>query len=867
MRGTKSVCLLCRHIARNPQRQGQITRFSTATSTRYDDPTTTPTPRSSDDSLPTGAVAGEPSRNKVRRIVHESNRRRGSSNFRWSQNRPAKASTKDSARVDALFQQIVNEQTARKDAPVISPPENSKNNLALVNAIGNLERMFKDDGSEVKAYNYLMNEIYPIIQDPDVIVPKVFYRVVPILMEKIIAAKRKAIRSPELPSVPDIFRVYTDINDMNPQRWAVLVGELIQSIVQIKPEVEKQGLALAQGGLVRHDAMLADLVESWKILSLPKVVPPQSDDVLSDGFWFPMLDKFSLKKYSDMGNFTAALSSIFPHHSRDELGAPVAVLAIVTYALLLEPQRSNADARRSATRFINMLSYLIAHVNFRDASLQRLTSTHFPGLESYIMARWPRLKEELKERVESITTLSTTQVNTIESPSTSGRKFNAASLGGHLARAVTSSRNNEVDRLWEKFVGSEKDIPSDRAEELRKHPELFDSFVGARMSLNRPDQAIAALNTLRQVGLKPTVKTWTLMLDGCKNSHNLNALKKVWTRIADSGMRLDVQIWTARVSGLIECRDFRGGLEALEEMNTLWKQSSRDENSTAVKPTIEPVNAALVGLLRENRVSEAENLVVWAGKQGIEPDIFTYNTLLRRFVRDRRTNDVRAIFDLMRDTGVNADEATFTIVIDAAFQGIDPDDTEEQLKTVAGVLDDMHAAGLEANIITYGKMINSLLRLGDRSHIAIKAVLARLWDQGYELSTHIYTMLIDHYFARNPPDLNAVESLLRRRRLLDYDDMDPTFYNSVIKGFTRVGRLNKALEFYHRVAKAGNTIFLNTQLSLLNALLEQERVDEANDVVATAKKMFEEPKNEAGKVRFPDHSFWSSARRYGLLKE
>lgn len=426
-----------------------------------------------------------------------------------------------------------------------------------------------------------------------------------------------------------------------------------------------------------------------------------------------------------------------------------------------------------------------------------------------------------------------------------------------------------MDRLWQKFVGSNGEIPPERAAKLQKHPDLFNSFINTRMALNQPDQAIAVLHTLRTVGLKPTMKTWNVMLDGCKTARNINGLKNVWAKIAGSGMKLDTKIWTTRVSGLIECGDVEGGIKALEEMARLWNESSKDENATAVKPTVEPLNAALVGLIRQNQVPAAESLLVWASRQGIEPDVFTFNILLRRFIRDGREKDVRRLFDVMRDTGVRADEATFTIVIDAAFSRIAINDTEEQARAVANVIDDMKAAGLEPNLHTYGTMIYNLLQSGDRAMDAVKVVLAHLWGQGHELSPHIYTMVVEHYFARNPPDLDAVESLLQRRRLLDYDDMDTTFYDRVVKGYALVGRPEKALEIYYRLSDSGVVIILATQMELLRALLRQGRVDDARDMVANTKRLFEESHRDAAEVEkagFWGHPFWRLAAQHGIFE-
>ncbi|KAI1399592.1 hypothetical protein F4819DRAFT_464455 [Hypoxylon fuscum] len=892
MKGSKSTCLLCRHLLatsgrlRNPRWQEKGTRFSSTAALRNDDTPTAAT-AATNETPPGVSTVRQPESMNIRRVLapglrekekeKNENERRKTFKTKWSQKPRRKTPAKDTARMDALFEQIIHEQTTPKDASASTAPTDASRDLALVQAIEKLERMVERDEPVADAYNHLKIEIYPMLQEQGITIPRVYYTVVSRLMDKVFAAKKDAIRSPNLPTVADIFRVYVDIGEMRPKRWAILVGELVQSIVDMgaptgeqEQEQEQEHTTILQDHIIRHD-MLADLVESWKVLSLPKIVPVTPENEVTDGFWFPGVHKASLKKFSDKGNFPAALSSLFSDYPPNQLGAPVAVLAIATYALLLDPQRSKADVRQRATRFVAKIAYLITFVNFRDAALKRETRDHFPKLESYIMGQWPIIKEQLKHRIESMTTSAAHGQLTEPSSSTRPGAINSHAIGDRLRRAYLSTRNTGlVDQFWQKFVGSGNDISPEKAAELQKHPDLFDSFINIRMAQNQPDKAIEALNTLRKVGLKPTIKTWNGMLDGCKKAGNVNAIKNVWTKLAGSGMKLDTRIWTTRVSGLIESGDVNGGIQAVEEMTKLWNKSSKDENATAVKPTIEPINAALVGLINQDQVAAAESLLAWAGRQGIEPDVFTFNTLLRRFVRDGRNADVRRLFLIMEKTGVRADEATFTAILDGAFSKIAPDDAEQQAQTVANVFHQMQAAGLEANLHTYGKLVYELLRSGDHAHQAVKVVLAHLWDRNLELSPHIYTMLVEHYFSRAPPDLDAVETLLLRRRLLDNHDMDATFYDRLVKGYSLVGQTGKALDMYYKLSDKGLVIILSTQMELLRALLRQGQREQAKGLVANTKRMFEEShhkaKDEGEVAGFWGHPFWRVAFRAGIFE-
>ena len=52
------------------------------------------------------------------------------------------------------------------------------------------------------------------------------------------------------------------------------------------------------------------------------------------------------------------------------------------------------------------------------------------------------------------------------------------------------------------------------------------------MTFNQPDKAMVAWNLLGKVGLKPSLRTWNLTLEGLGKAGNINGLKNIWTTSA-----------------------------------------------------------------------------------------------------------------------------------------------------------------------------------------------------------------------------------------------------------------------------------------------------------------------------------------------
>lgn len=447
-----------------------------------------------------------------------------------------------------------------------------------------------------------------------------------------------------------------------------------------------------------------------------------------------------------------------------------------------------------------------------------------------------------------------------------------------MGQAIRARNTKLLDRAWDEFWGEEAEPSAAQIKKLGEMMDLFDYFIVGYTELRKPNRAIFVWNAMLQVGLKPTIKTWTAMIQGCAKSGNPQGIKLVWSRLIASGMQLDTPIWTARISGLIISGDLAGGIEALNEMADIWKNRDAPGNAAiAVKPSIGPVNATLGWLLRLERNATAETLLQWAARQDIQPDIFTFNTLLRPLVREGNTVEMNRLFDGMQQVGVRPDVTTYTILLDGALAGIADMTADEQTAAVSRVISDMERAGVEANMMAYAKIIYNLLLDGNtNAGDAVRAVISHIWSRGLELSSHIYTILAEHYFSRDPPDAAAVTHLISSRRLAVNPKIDRVFWERVIKGYCQAGEVQRAVKIFEHVCGMGSTITFSTLYDFLNALATSGMMGEARKVVRVARKLTaaEEPEEYQPVIvgprptkRFWKHRFWHLADAYGLLEE
>ena len=264
----------------------------------------------------------------------------------------------------------------------------------------------------------------------------------------------------------------------------------------------------------------------------------------------------------------------------------------------------------------------------------------------------------------------------------------------------------------------------------------------------------------------------------------------------------------------------------------------------------------------------AKSVLAWAAREGIQPDVVTFNTLLRPLVREGLSDEVWEILSMMQTENVKANGATFTILTEGALSGMGDQSSGEQVQAVTRLLDEMKAAGVMANRSTYAKMIHMLLEGGDRAAESVNAVLAHMWANGMDLGSHIYTMLAKHYFSRDPPDAAAVTALIEGRQLLENKNMDRVFWEWVINGYCKVGDVDRAFPIFEKLRAAGSPINIFTLNELLVVLIGATRRDDAQKVVDTAIKIRDRGDlDSAEKVKFRGHRFWARALEYGLVKE
>ncbi|KAL8729392.1 MAG: hypothetical protein Q9166_004785 [cf. Caloplaca sp. 2 TL-2023] len=429
--------------------------------------------------------------------------------------------------------------------------------------------------------------------------------------------------------------------------------------------------------------------------------------------------------------------------------------------------------------------------------------------------------------------------------------------------------------------------------EPKTREEIYIHFLSGFFALSRQEQAVHVWNHMLKLGITPNQRHWNAMLSGCSKAQDVASLEEVWNNMLSTGIEPDQVSWATYIHGLIMCKKWQRGLQALNDLGTKWKQANKNQGTKTTlqakpameahstlpehdpnSPSLAPVQSALTALLRIGRDEQCPLLLDWAKAHSIPLTTEFFNILLRPAVRSGDTNGVNHIFTLMTNNNCSADEHTYTILLNAhmsnansTFSTLSP---EEQQSSILGLLDDMTAKGVPIDTRIYSTILYGLLNPKydetARNDHAARAVLDHMDKSGIRPTTHIYSILVSHYFSLSPPDLQAVESLWKRIKSdRPCVPLDREFYEKMVQGYARTKSIERMMFFLRRIPQEGKCPTLECLKTVLDCLIECGEWEMARELVRDVRdqrnglRRFADPGH--GNKRW-EEEFWAKAERW-----
>lgn len=628
-------------------------------------------------------------------------------------------------------------------------------------------------------------------------------------------------------------------------------------------------------------ALVDELINVWKNISQTKrEVAAKSG---KPQFILPTAEEFGMRLKAlendiiidpttrqPMDDRTKALAAIIDQFPIEEsvVLAPALVATLATLG-------SNARPRMlgKAGTFLQLFRVALDDVKLDDKYFESIFSTnlknfpeqHVDKLRQRMCKIWPSAEELLKQYEEWQP--GEWGQNTLARDRSLPQTLNE--YHKKLRHAYATDNTEGMVVLWSRFQQALRERLS-LAEDLRDDPEHMDFWHFIWCAVGKPEQLQEAQELMRRMEIPLTLKTYTAMMHGWKMGKDYEKFTAMWKMLAESSIQLDTPIWTERVSGLIDLGRLQEGIGALGEMMSLWKRSLQEKDPvkqlSAVKPSIEVVNAAFDGLIRRSDKKAAFEVLEWAGREGIRPDLMTYNIMLRETVRVGQEEDVPRLLSQMREAGLEPDNATFTILLQQILGSVSQSPAEEQVPAVESIFDAMKQAKLQPNMEIYGKMMHAIAEDVNGSDKAIAVVEKHMQDNGItRLSPHIVLILLERLQRRLDARPKDITNLLVKYGFSDTQQGDQRLWEHVMSMYAEKGGLDRAFKVYTDLMGSGRPVTrLFCLRDMLKALIKEKRMKDADMVVNQTMKAMMDQKGRLDERRWRHH-FFHLAHEHGLL--
>ncbi|KAL8846577.1 MAG: hypothetical protein Q9221_008343 [Calogaya cf. arnoldii] len=449
------------------------------------------------------------------------------------------------------------------------------------------------------------------------------------------------------------------------------------------------------------------------------------------------------------------------------------------------------------------------------------------------------------------------------------RRRAATTIIKDLERAVDRFDVARVAGIWQEY---QRTLAIQEIEQQSRE-EIFIHFLTSFFALSNQEQAVHVWNDMIQCGIAPNQKHWNAMLHGASKARDVTSLDEIWNGMLATGIEPDLVSWTTYINGLIMCKKYRRGLQALNDLGGIWRQTIKDQRASGVpqdgfameihttltkynahQPSLAPIQAAIGALLRARKEELCWPLLEWAKSFSIPLTTGLFNVILRYAVRQGDSQLINHTFSLMDANKCSADEQTYTILLNGHMSNIDstfPDlSLEEQQISVLRILDDMTAKNVPVDQHTYGTILYGLLNPKNekRNDHAARAVLDHMNRHNVKPSHYTYSILVTHYFSLPPPDLQAVETLWKRIKI-ERPILDREFYEKMVEGYAASRLVERMLYFLRRIPHEGKSPTWGCLSVVFNTLIDVGEWGHVKELITDVKD------RKSGLRRFADEGW------------
>lgn len=245
----------------------------------------------------------------------------------------------------------------------------------------------------------------------------------------------------------------------------------------------------------------------------------------------------------------------------------------------------------------------------------------------------------------------------------------------------------------------------------------------------------------------------------------------VWRGLLARGMNPDARLANSVLDGMVRHKLLEEALKLLQRMRRQWRHCL-----TSVS-----WNIVLRGLIDQDRLPEAGQLLEQARREHFRPDAITHTALLKGLVRSGGVSAARPYFETLLQRG-EANAVHYAVMIGALTE----EHAEDQIEAL---LQDMRARGIAMHTHVYQALLHAYGTTGRLEQAQ------RVWDElrasGLPCATSLWNCMITAYGRAGRID-DALRLLSQMRQ--SNQEPDHVTYGALVDAFARAQLPDRAVE-------------------------------------------------------------------------
>ncbi|KAG0209139.1 hypothetical protein BGX28_010518 [Mortierella sp. GBA30] len=297
--------------------------------------------------------------------------------------------------------------------------------------------------------------------------------------------------------------------------------------------------------------------------------------------------------------------------------------------------------------------------------------------------------------------------------------------------------------------------------ELQPGPEDYRVLIQVFASQGRMPDALRVLREMTETAKVPvTTSIYNVFLTQYARDGEIEKARRILDKIIAEKLPLA----DGSINPLIRTYLAQKDLDKVGEMTELM-------NQYGILPSRTTFNIMIDSTKASGNLEGAMRLYERMGAEGVEPDVWTYNTLL-----DLLVGKLSPAQDNVKRKG------------DAS--AVTEDQIAEYVPKIETLLQEMKARGIKPDVVTYGKLIQQYVVLGDIEQA--ETLFHEMVKSGISPNAHVFNMLMNGFTLIEEMD-KAVELF---RRMPKYGvEPDAVTFTTLIKGYINAKQMTLAQDF------------------------------------------------------------------------